>query len=715
MEDARVYIERSEAANQRMQSRVQMLEQLTNTLEEEKRIMRDQLDRVMAQNQELLMKTLDSKDQVILEERIFNDRLGELERDKARLSEQLIAQQREHLVREMDILKRSKGKNLLKKGFKKLKGKIQVHRTAGRSHTFEHGDLDGTQSPSHVAMGLPPYAIHDGSMSSSQSISSSNSGRDVAEPQEEGETPHDGAIAAAGQSGLIPRGPTSMETPPYMRKKRSNTMPSNVKLRHPPASSPQIMPDINEHLISLEDFLAESDRTPNRRRVMELKRASLIINSPPMTPRNSLLLSAPHSASHTSGGGGGGERMFDLMEFLGTATHVRQSITEVDEGRDLQHQLAAEFQSQCSGLSSQGLSQGLSQLSQHSDGGKSSVAELNMSLNSNNNNNNGVFVLDSSGGGLAVGEGRKVRSESLMSMDEVLGEFDISLATAFSQSGTWGGEERPQPAAPADSTTHTATYSTAMSLSSSSLSQPPPPHPLPTITTHHSSTRHLAVSPEAELSARNLSIQHQRQHSRSFNSGLNQFLVPTEPRLRSQTLSLAKSVSSSTLSSRRTTATAGTGAKKKGKGKDKTGKAGSKKKHQHTGSMEALSGKPPLGRPRKNKLVLEPRGPLYGTDGGGTDLRLHSALMVESNSSHLSQLTHIDRQHDDAAELPAAVPSDRVGAEEEEEGERRLLDLQVATDGENRESLSLTDFLRRPLSPSSGEGEDALVQEYGQI
>ena len=55
-----------------------------------------------------------------------SDRLGELERDKARLSEQLIAQQREHLVREMDILKKSKSKNLLKKGFKKLKGKIQV-------------------------------------------------------------------------------------------------------------------------------------------------------------------------------------------------------------------------------------------------------------------------------------------------------------------------------------------------------------------------------------------------------------------------------------------------------------------------------------------------------------------------------------------------------------------------------------------------------------
>ena len=48
-----------------------MLEQLNSTLEEEKRIMRDQLDRVMAQNQEMLMKTLDSKDQAILDERIF--------------------------------------------------------------------------------------------------------------------------------------------------------------------------------------------------------------------------------------------------------------------------------------------------------------------------------------------------------------------------------------------------------------------------------------------------------------------------------------------------------------------------------------------------------------------------------------------------------------------------------------------------------------------
>ena len=55
-----------------------------------------------------------------------SDRLGELEHDKLRLSEQLAAQQREHLAREIDLFKKGKSKNLLKRGFKKLKGKIQV-------------------------------------------------------------------------------------------------------------------------------------------------------------------------------------------------------------------------------------------------------------------------------------------------------------------------------------------------------------------------------------------------------------------------------------------------------------------------------------------------------------------------------------------------------------------------------------------------------------
>ena len=48
-----------------------MLEKLNSTLEEEKRVLRDQMDKVMNQNQDLLVRTLDSKDQAIVEERIF--------------------------------------------------------------------------------------------------------------------------------------------------------------------------------------------------------------------------------------------------------------------------------------------------------------------------------------------------------------------------------------------------------------------------------------------------------------------------------------------------------------------------------------------------------------------------------------------------------------------------------------------------------------------
>ena len=72
---------------------------------------------------------------------VVSDRLGELERDKARLTEQLVAQQREHLAKEIDFYKKTgKSKNLLKKGFKKLKGKIQVSQKNmhTRVHTHIH-------------------------------------------------------------------------------------------------------------------------------------------------------------------------------------------------------------------------------------------------------------------------------------------------------------------------------------------------------------------------------------------------------------------------------------------------------------------------------------------------------------------------------------------------------------------------------------------------
>ena len=403
---------------------------------------------------------------------------------------------------------------------------------------------------------------------------------------------------------------------------------------------------------------------------MELKRASLILNTPPVTPRNSLLLSAPHSAGPTGGHHGtGGERMFDLQEFLARESgNIRQSITEVDETEQpLSSQVATEFQSQGSGISSQGLSQGLSQgmnLSQHSDA--RSAVELNMSANSNtNNNNDNDCNVSVDGAGLGVGE-------SILSMEDILAEFDSGVGQTLSQYTSQRDEENRLALFPRD--TSTATFQ--------------PPH-IPT-----ASNRPVSH----EEPTMNLSVQHQRQHSRSFNSGLNRLTAPSDQGRSKQSLTLPKSVSTDMLSDTGTTVA---GAKKSRKGKDKLQKGGGSKKKRYGGSSEALSvgdrtsRKPPSGKPKKNKLPLEPRGPLYGDSDVG--LHRHSAFV---DSSHLSMLTNV---HHCSKEVS-------TGNAGEGEGGKRL-SLQPFTVDD--ESLSLEDFVQPQLS--AGAHDESVWQEYGQI
>ena len=390
--------------------------------------------------------------------------------------------------------------------------------------------------------------------------------------------------------------------------------------------------------------------------------------------------------------------MFDLQEFLMRGYEsgdVRQSITEVDEvEKTLSGQPATEFQSQGSEMSSQlsqGLSQGLSQLSQPSDGRL--AVELNTSVNSNtNNNNNSCFAYDSSVGSGAVGGGSSgMLNDSIVSMEDMLAEFDAGDAT-------------PLPI-PAISSTHTEDQSrfslfpcdnpsTASAVPTSLLC--PPPHPtVPSLSYHH------PLSSKDSLGSNSV-LQHQRQHSRSFNSGLNRLTVPGEPR---QAQTLPKSVSTDMLSAEESFSK-----KKGGKGsKDKVRKGGSSKKKRLAGSTEALAAgsnrKPPSGKAKKNKLVLEPRGPFYGDDGDVVELRRHSALL-SSSSSHLSELTSV-RHH---CTEDVAMAGDQGEEGEEGEGNRRRLSLQPQEDDD---SLCVTDFLQPQLSP---EAEDKAVwQEYGQI
>ena len=366
----------------------------------------------------------------------------------------------------------------------------------------------------------------------------------------------------------------------------------------------------------------------------------------------------------SGGGGGGGERMFDLQEFLARESgNVRQSITEVDESEQpLSSQTATEFPSQGSGISSQGLSsQGLS-LSQHSDA--KSAVELNMSANSNTNNNNDNYC----DGSTSLGGGVGGYSESILSMEDILAEFDVGMGpTVPSVYTSQRDEENRLALLPCDNSTTTI--------------QPPRVPP----------ASNLPI-PHEELTT-NLSVHHQRQHSRSFNSGLNRLAVASNPGRPKLSLALSKSVSTDVLSD---TGTTEAGVKKGRKGKDKVLKGGGSKKKRYGGSFEAISGdrtsrKPPSGKPRKNKLPLEPRGPLYG--GRDVELYRHSAFV---DSSHLSMLTNVHH--------PSREADGGVG----EGGKRRSSHPFTEDD----ESFSLEDFQHQQ---SSGAHDESVWQEYGQI
>lgn len=69
--EAKHVIQQHESHGQRLNDRIQMLEQLNHTLEEEKKTLLLQVNKLLEKNQELLVKTLESKDQAFEEERMF--------------------------------------------------------------------------------------------------------------------------------------------------------------------------------------------------------------------------------------------------------------------------------------------------------------------------------------------------------------------------------------------------------------------------------------------------------------------------------------------------------------------------------------------------------------------------------------------------------------------------------------------------------------------
>lgn len=291
------------------------------------------------------------------------------------------------------MFKKTKSKNIIKRGFNKLKGKIQVRSAPsklvhclpmlsfqspsfhppthqGRSHTFEHSEVGGaagftpsmTASPSHPGTLTTPHP-KEGSMSSNLSISSTSTGR-----HSDGATEEADGVSA---SSLVARGPVVDSTPYVRPKKRSSTLPHLSRPSQTPGSTTSGV--LDPDLMSLEDFLNESDKTPNRRKVMELKRVSLIIGTPVSGSRDSIMFSAASTGSASGSFSTYQEFLNQLQEDVG-----QSPIPEVEES-ELDHSLHA-VQGRGSRMSSRSRASSLQP-------NQSTIA-----TNSNNNNSSSTEV-----------------------------------------------------------------------------------------------------------------------------------------------------------------------------------------------------------------------------------------------------------------------------------------------------------------------------------
>lgn len=91
MSEAKEHYKDLDMSATKISHRCEVLVQLNGTLEEENRALMEQLNKLLEQNQSLLVKTLESRDTYLEDERAFSDRLYMLEREKEKLMERVDA------------------------------------------------------------------------------------------------------------------------------------------------------------------------------------------------------------------------------------------------------------------------------------------------------------------------------------------------------------------------------------------------------------------------------------------------------------------------------------------------------------------------------------------------------------------------------------------------------------------------------------------------
>jgi len=125
MLEAKEHFQELDVSATKIAHRCEVLVQLNSTLEEENKVLMDQVNKLLSQNQDLLVTTLHSREQHMDDERAFSDHIYGLEREKEKLSEKVLAAEKALMDtstgRKKNALWRGTHKILKKAGLKKKK------------------------------------------------------------------------------------------------------------------------------------------------------------------------------------------------------------------------------------------------------------------------------------------------------------------------------------------------------------------------------------------------------------------------------------------------------------------------------------------------------------------------------------------------------------------------------------------------------------------
>jgi hypothetical protein len=226
-----------ETAQETLAEKCTMLEQMNKTLEIENKHMLSQLSKLVVQNQELMTQNMDSKDRFHEEEKQFQEKLKEVENEKQRLGGKL---------EQLEAEKNKKKKSF----FSKIRGKLKGGKQGGNK-TDGGGSISSTSQSDRLTVG-------------SASLSASHPSLMRQESNLLG-VPEEYVGSQPGMRASISYGPTEHSTRTtndgYLSPEREAPR-SRYSIATATPSDRGYRSDV---LVSMGDFLIESDKTPRSR------------------------------------------------------------------------------------------------------------------------------------------------------------------------------------------------------------------------------------------------------------------------------------------------------------------------------------------------------------------------------------------------------------------------------------------------------------------